>query len=252
MNHYPRHVGDFIKDTVGLSLAERGAYTALLDQYYSSERPIAYAERYRITGAVSKADKAAVDYVMGRYFTEAPDGWHQKRADEEIALYRDRVADAKRAINTRWERERKTKYETDTGVLRPNAERNTNQEPVTNNHKPEGQKQRARAAPVALPVWLPPNDWQRWARHRGNKLTPQAIALQINKLDALRGQGFDVSALIDAAIEGGWATFYPPRSSAQGGNKHSERQRVAAEIFGGAANERPNERVIDGEAERVA
>lgn len=151
MNHYPRHVGDFIKDTVGLSLAERGAYTALLDQYYASEKPIQHDERYRITGAVSKSDRAAVDYVISRYFTQHADGWHQRRADKEIAAYRERITESKRAINTRWDRARKAKYETDTGVLRANAPRNTNQEPVTNNQEPVNLKSTAKSDSAEKP-----------------------------------------------------------------------------------------------------
>ena len=130
MNHYPRHVGDFIRDTVGLSLAERGAYTALLDTYYASEKPIQYVERYRICGATSRSDKDAVDYVMQRYFTDMPDGWHQKRADEEIDLYREKSQKARDSINRRWDKR-------NTNVLRTNNERKpdvilaSNQEPVT-------------------------------------------------------------------------------------------------------------------------
>lgn len=149
MNHYPRHVGDFIKDTVGLSLAERGAYTALLDQYYASEKPIQHSERYRITGAVSKSDRAAVDYVIARYFTEQPDGWHQKRANREIEAYREKVSEAKRAINTRWDRVRKTKNINDTDVLRSNAERNTN--PITSNQNQEEPKSTAMSSSAEKP-----------------------------------------------------------------------------------------------------
>ncbi len=128
MNHYPKHVGDFIRDTVGLSLAERGAYTALLDTYYASEKPIQYTERYRITGAVTKQDRAAVDYVMGKYFSEGPDGWRQKRADAEIAKYLERSELAKRSINVRWNKR-------NTNVLPTNAERTTSHKPVASNQE---------------------------------------------------------------------------------------------------------------------
>lgn len=135
MNHYPRHVGDFIRDTVGLSLAERGAYTALLDQYYASEKPLPLdsRERYRMAGAVTKAERSAVDYVVGRYFKEQADGWHQKRADLEIEAYRERSAKARDSVGVRWSKR-------NTFVLPTNdpSNSNQNQEPVTSKEKVKG------------------------------------------------------------------------------------------------------------------
>lgn len=81
------------------------------------------------------------------------------------------------------------------------------------------ENQRRAAKKLPLPDWIPIEAWKRWARHRGGKLTAQAQVLQIGKLDTLRGLGHDPAAMIDLAIESGWATFYPPK--AQGGNGKS-------------------------------
>lgn len=90
MNHYPRHVGDFAAATAGLSLTERGAYNALLDQYYAHEKPLPLEARevQRMAVAATKTERDAVDYVLKRFFVRQDDGWHQKRADEEIQAYR--------------------------------------------------------------------------------------------------------------------------------------------------------------------
>lgn len=97
MNHYPHHIGDFAKKTKGLSLTERGAYRELLDQYYVHEKPLPLDKRevYRMAVAATPAERKAVDYVLGKYFVEKPDGWHQKRCDEEIVLYRKRAETAR-------------------------------------------------------------------------------------------------------------------------------------------------------------
>lgn len=259
MNHYPRHVGDFIRATMGLSLAERGAYNALLDQYYANEAPLPLdaKERYRMVGAISKADRAAVDYVVRRYFTEQDDGWHNRRADAEIAMYQIR-ADKARENGAKGGRP-PNRTETDS-VNSANQEitgSKTNPEPVTSNQTKARSK--TKAPPAALPGWLAAEDWERWRKHRGRKAEGEAGQLQIAKLDALRQQGHDPPAMISAAIESGWATFYPPRAPprAINGSAAQGRAEVADFIFKrgkhGSGEQKPGaERDITGESERVA
>lgn len=89
MNYYPHHLGDYAKDTSTLTMLEHGAYRLLLDYYYSTEGPIPHDEAYRAAKAVSKADKAAVDYVLKKFF-QLHDGAHvQRRAEREISILND-------------------------------------------------------------------------------------------------------------------------------------------------------------------
>lgn len=97
MHKYDRHIGDYIRDTAHLSDLEDLAYRRLLDLYYLDEKPIG-------TDLVSVARKVrmatpdgvtVIESVLREFFTEQPDGWHQKRADEEIAAYRNRVISAR-------------------------------------------------------------------------------------------------------------------------------------------------------------
>jgi len=87
VNHYPRHIGDYLKDTSHLSLLEHGAYARLLDVYYTREGAIPSDQTARLVGARTKEERAAVDSVLAEFFVMESDGWHQKRADEEIAAY---------------------------------------------------------------------------------------------------------------------------------------------------------------------
>jgi uncharacterized protein YdaU (DUF1376 family) len=41
MNFYKHYLGDYARDTKGLSLIEHGAYRVLLDHNYATEEPIA-------------------------------------------------------------------------------------------------------------------------------------------------------------------------------------------------------------------
>ena len=83
---YPQYIDDYSRATSGLSLLEHGAYRVLLDEYYRTRQPLdANAERlHRICRAISPEEKAAVDYVIGRYFELRAGQWHHQRADAEI------------------------------------------------------------------------------------------------------------------------------------------------------------------------
>ncbi|WP_175689679.1 YdaU family protein [Burkholderia anthina] len=89
MNYYERYPGDYQRDTAHLSLCEHGAYTMLLDTYYSTERPLPaeYVALYRICRAMDKGEQAAVRAVADQFFPVADcDGLrHNRRADAVIA-----------------------------------------------------------------------------------------------------------------------------------------------------------------------
>jgi uncharacterized protein YdaU (DUF1376 family) len=94
VNFYKRHLGDYAKDAGHLSMLEHGAYTLLLDRYYTTEAPIPVADAYRITRARLKDEVAATDAVLREFFTVDGVVYRNKRADAEIGR-----ANAQRDIN---------------------------------------------------------------------------------------------------------------------------------------------------------
>jgi uncharacterized protein YdaU (DUF1376 family) len=84
MNYYKRHLGDYAKDAGHLSLVEHGAYTLLLDKLYASEKAIPEADAYRVTHAVSRPEREAVDAVLREFFFLDGDGWMHVRVREEL------------------------------------------------------------------------------------------------------------------------------------------------------------------------
>lgn len=102
MNYYKRHLGDYAKDTRHLSLAEHGAYCLLLDYYYSTERPIPDDRCERIANAYTDEERKAVRNVLEAFFTLAPEGWRNQRADEEIAEFHAKSLKAKASAEKRW------------------------------------------------------------------------------------------------------------------------------------------------------
>lgn len=80
--------GDYLRDTRGLSLAEHGAYFLLLSELYvrnGEPLPANAKQLHTICSAFAKAEKAAVDTVIRRYFEKVDGGYIQGRAMEEIA-----------------------------------------------------------------------------------------------------------------------------------------------------------------------
>lgn len=101
MNFYKHHLGDYDGDTLHLSWDEDLAYTRLLRAYYRREKPISEDEKYRLTKATTRAQRAAVDSVLAEFFTLSTDGYHNKRADEEIHKYQAQASTNRRIAGER-------------------------------------------------------------------------------------------------------------------------------------------------------
>jgi uncharacterized protein YdaU (DUF1376 family) len=70
VNFYKRYMADYAQKTARLSLAEHGAYTLLLDELYSTEKPLPadHSSLFRICRAMDKTEQAAVKSVADKYF----------------------------------------------------------------------------------------------------------------------------------------------------------------------------------------
>jgi uncharacterized protein YdaU (DUF1376 family) len=99
MNYYERYCGDYQRDTAHLSLAEHGAYTMLLDTYFSVEKPLPsdLPSLYRVCRAMTRLEQQAVKSVAEQFFPiSAIDGLrHNQRADREIAKARPKIEAAR-------------------------------------------------------------------------------------------------------------------------------------------------------------
>jgi uncharacterized protein YdaU (DUF1376 family) len=104
LNYYEHHIGDYLKDTISLSMLEEGAYRRLIDAYYAQENPLPadVRECFRIARATTKAEKDAVKLVLGRFFVRTEDGFRQGRADKEIERFRSKSSKASASASARW------------------------------------------------------------------------------------------------------------------------------------------------------
>lgn len=109
MNFYKHHIGDYAQATAHLSFAEDAAYSRLLRKYYAEEAPIPAELKVaqRLVGARTREEKDAVETVLEEFFELQDDGWHNKRADEEIAAAHAQDEDREARRSNEAERQRR-------------------------------------------------------------------------------------------------------------------------------------------------
>lgn len=128
--------------------------------------------------------------------------------------------------------------------------------------KPKKPKVEAKTEPMALPDWLPVNDWNEYLEHRKQlkkPLTPLAAAKAVNKLHQLMLEGHDPGAVIEQTICNGWLGLFPLHTTAcqqktPNGFYNTSHQRLmsnnrkAAEIFERwMCGETDDERIDEGQ-----
>ncbi len=186
MNHYPRHIGDYLKKTLGLSMRQDGAYNRMMDLYYTEEKPLPLVrvDLYDSLRCRDKADRDAVEHCLRKFFTETSAGFVNDRCEEELTKYHERSESAKRSISARWDKRNTNELisndERNTNVSQSNAERNTSHKPVASSQepitiktkstsgalKPNGSAASHAAAGQATRLsedWRLPPDWKQWA-----------------------------------------------------------------------------------------
>jgi uncharacterized protein YdaU (DUF1376 family) len=117
VNFYKHHIGDYAAATAHLSLIEDAIYSRMLRRYYLQEGPlpVPVEQVARLVGA--RGEEETVKALLLEFFVLADDGWHNKRADEEIAAA-NAQADANRRVAQ--EREaRKRERENESSTNRP-------------------------------------------------------------------------------------------------------------------------------------
>jgi uncharacterized protein YdaU (DUF1376 family) len=130
MHYYQFNIGDYIKNTIHLSLMEDLAYRRLLDMYYDSEKPIPtdipwVSRRLRM-------DTDVVQNVLNEFFELSSEGYKNHRANLEIASYHEYMAKQK-ANGSKGGRPKKTQTKP---TANPDLTQNNLKQETTNiNHK---------------------------------------------------------------------------------------------------------------------
>lgn len=140
VNYYRRYMGDYMRDTMHLSMLEHGAYNLLLDATYATEKPLPadYEGLNRLCRAMSSAEKKAAKAVADQFFPIQADGFrHNHRASKEIGIAQSTIAKQRdsgvKSAKKRWVNDGLTHKSTDElthGLTNPPAI-----QPPTTNHQ---------------------------------------------------------------------------------------------------------------------
>lgn len=174
MNYYERHLGDYAKDTVHLSMLEHGAYTLLLDRYYATEQGLPADQVHRLARAKTKEEKAAVDAVLGEFFSLEGGVWIKNRVQEEIEKANKSI-EAARVNGRKGGRPKKPNgFETETQRVTNGfslgSENETQQEPnqkLTRHQTPDTKEKKARKRALPPDFSVSPRV-ESWAAEHGH------------------------------------------------------------------------------------
>ena len=228
MNYVEHHIGDYLKDTVHLSLLEHGVYRRLLDVYYTREGGIPAADAARLIGARTRDERAALDTVLAEFFVLTDGVYSQGRADREIKRFNEKQGKAKASAHLRWEAQRererianamRTHSDGSADAAQTQCEGNALQSPVTSHQSPVTKKEKAatpparkRAPPTLGPDDLTPegvdpqhaSDWL--AVRKAKHLPLTATAWADTKAEAVKA-GVAIGEAVRLAAANGWAGF---------------------------------------------
>jgi uncharacterized protein YdaU (DUF1376 family) len=136
MHYYNFNIGDYARDTTGISLTEDIAYRRLIDNYYLNERPLngCSSSVARVIGMREFVDE--VSYILGRYFKQNKHGdWVHNRIEIKLKEYKEQKTKASRAGKASGKARRSKASERTFNGRSTQSERTLNQ-PITNNQEP--------------------------------------------------------------------------------------------------------------------
>jgi len=219
VNYYERHLGDYAKDTGHLSMLEHGAYTLLLDRYYSTECGIPADQAYRVARARTDEEKAAVDAVLSEFFTLNDGVWTKGRVQEEIESARHRIETARangktggrpkknpeitQRVSSGFDSANPTDNPTDNLKV---TQKKALQSPISNLQLREEPPTPKGGVVQGLDL----NAWDRWISYRADIRKPlkqASIPAAQRKLAAL---GSDQAAAVENSIANGWTGLFTP------------------------------------------
>jgi len=174
MHYYQHHIGDFIKDTSFLTNEEIGVYLKLIWLYYDTEKPLPNNLFELGMKTNTRDNPPMLEGLLEMFFTlnEQQTHWHHSRCDKEIEHYKQQLniaskagkaSAAKRAMN-----KGSTPVEQPLDIGSTDVQPTNNQQPITNNHKPNREK----STSVDCPPDVEQQIWDDWKQLRKAKKAP--------------------------------------------------------------------------------
>jgi uncharacterized protein YdaU (DUF1376 family) len=225
------------RKTAHLSLAQDGAYRRLLSHYYRTRKPLpANAEiLLRVCRAFDDSEKAAVLLVVGEFFTLEADGYHNRRADEELAKQA-QVSEKRREAGKK-------------GAESTNSKRAAN---GSANERQMPTQLQSHIKPISippafvLPAWIPEQPWNDFLMMRDKQRKPPTVRakeLIVIELEKLLNQGHDPAEVLNQSTKKSYLDVYPVEKNS-GANRPNQPTRVSAAAVRAESNDEAIARVL--------
>lgn len=206
---------DYRAKTSHLTFEQDSAYRRLLDAYYERRGPLPCEPQalYRMVGAQSEDERAAVSAVAGEFFENGNDQLRHRRCDEQI--------ERESRLHQAWsEGGRKGGLSQAQGRLKlgssiPHSHSHSHSD--LSSKKPRSNSTPRSEAPT-VPEWVPKEQWNAWIEARSNRRNPPtnfALSLAIAKLEHLRELGQSPAAVLAQSAFRGWAGLFPVKKETQ-------------------------------------
>lgn len=198
-------------------MLQHGSYTLLIDACYDREQFPTLEEAIDWTWASTAEEVAAVQFVLGKFFTLENGFYVQKRITEEIAEYFDFCIKQKikGALGGRPKNPTGLENNPLETQLKPNETLTTNHKPITNNQEPITKDKKAQAlsaSPFVLPEWIDKQHWNAWHLHPKRKnLKPEQKQLAVNQLSKWRDAGIDYALALQNSATNNWQGLFEPK-----------------------------------------
>ena len=197
MHFYSFNIGDYASHTRHLTPMEDLAYRRLLDLYYLHEQPLNERSTTVARAINMREHEAEVVTVLEEFFELIEGtGWVNRRADEEIAKYHNRLEAASRAGKASAERRSNARSTT--------VQPNNKQETV--NIKQETEI-KTRDKPLSCPDGVTTEVWDGFLKVRKAKKAPVTEAALAGIQREARKAGWSLNAALTECCARGWAGF---------------------------------------------
>lgn len=239
MHYYSFNIGDYASHTRHLTPMEDLVYRRLLDLYYLSERPLSDCSTTVARLINLRGQEAEVDAVLVEFFEHVDGvGYINKRADQEISRFHDKLEAASRAGKASAQ-QRLNKRSTD-------VQPNNNQEPINNNQEP---KVSTRNKVVAKPDDIEDHVWNDWLQLRKAKKAPVTETVVNGARKEATKAGMSLNQFFREWCLRGSQGLKAEWIKKDQGNRteHQKRQDATARALFGNMFETPSMKTIEGE-----
>jgi uncharacterized protein YdaU (DUF1376 family) len=242
LNFFKLYIGDYMRDTGTLSVAEHGAYLLMLMHHYATEKPLPTGrELHRLLRAETKADREAIDSVASKFWYAGADGQlFNKRADAEL-IRAEHQREVNRTVGKLGGRPKRTVTES---VSERNPNYNPNQTPDTINSPTES---KARKRAPECPANVSAQVWADWLALRAKKRAPVTSTVIASAIGEAGRAGMTLEAFLTVwcargsqGLQAEWLKpTERPQPTAPSRANHAETDRLLRQLDDAKANMKP-------------